>query len=334
MVVRKVVFHAVCSARSHAAMNSHSSSVICTIVIPVFNRGDLLRAVLKGLTKQSLPASAFEVLVCDDGSTELLAPVVADFSDALPHLQHLRQPNKGPAAARNLGIVHANTDVILFLDSDVVPGHDVVRGLTDALLHHAEWQGAEARLVPTGGQDSFGWDAPRSDDGGHYHTAGIAYRTTTLRQVGGLDESFTKAACEDVELAVRILPLGPIGFVRDAVVYHPRRRRTVASSWRARCNWRFVTILACRHGFLAWPTKKTAWPRVRTAWCAAATLPAGKAIEALKRMPASPADGARGIVLAIVDWFAGMTMLPTILFAPVPARRSRLLHAHETAAAP
>ena len=324
MVVHKVVFHAVSAARSHAPMNSHSSAALSTIVIPVFNRGDLLRGVLEGLTKQSLPTSSFEVLVCDDGSTESLAPVVADYSDALPHLQHLRQPNKGPAAARNLGIVHAQTDVILFLDSDVVPGHDVVRGLTAALLHHSEWQGAEARLEPTGGEDSFGWDAPRSDTGGHYHTAGIAYRKTVLEEIGGLDENFSRAACEDVELAYRVLQHGPIGFVPDAVVYHPRRRRTAASCWKARKNWRYVQLLACRHGFLGWPGNKTTSPRLRTAVCAAITLPAGRVIEALRRVPVAPADAFRGLALAAIDWLGGLVMVPTILLAPVPPHRSQV----------
>jgi len=297
----------------------------CSVVIPVFNRGDLLRGVLDGLTKQSVPSSAFEVLVCDDGSTEPLSPIVDRYRESLPNIRHLRQRNSGPAAARNLGIVNALSDIVLFLDSDVVPDAGVVRGLSHALEAHPEWQGAEAKLEPTGGDDSFGWDAPRSDDGGHYHTAGIAYRKKTLEAIGGLDETFSRAACEDVELAVNMLRYGPIGFVPEAVVYHPRRKRTAASCWKARHNWRFVQILACRYGFLAWPGNKTSWPRLRTAICAIGTLPAGKAIDALKRLPKSPPDAARGLGLALVDWLAGAVMVPIILLAPVPPRRSRLL---------
>lgn len=311
-----------------------SSPVVCSVVIPVYNRGDLLRAVLAGLASQTLGGDRFEVLVCDDGSTEDLSRVIQQFRGTLPRLEHLRQPNRGPAAARNLGIAHATSDVVLFLDSDVQPGERVVEGLTRALADHPEWQGAEAKLQPTGGEDSFGWDAPRSDHGGHYHTAGIAYRKAVLEAIGGFDENFSRAACEDVELSVQILAHGPIGFVPEAVVWHPRRRRTAASSWRARRNWRFVQMLACRYGFLAWPGNKTSYPRLRTAVCAVGTLPAGKAIQALKRLPSSPRDACRGLALALVEWCGGVSMLPVILFAPLPPRRSRFTDAGSGAGRP
>ena len=302
-----------------------ASRLACSVVIPVYNRTDLLRAVLDGLAKQTISPSQFEVLVCDDGSTEDLTPVVTGFQGALPRLRHLRQANRGPAAARNLGIANAGSDVVLFLDSDVQPGDRVVEGLTRALADHPDWQGAEARLQPTGGEDSFGWDAPRSDHGGHYHTAGIAYRKALLERIGGLDENFSRAACEDVELAVQVLRHGPIGFVPEAVVLHPRRRRTFASSWRARRNWRYVQLLARRYGFLAWPGNPTSFPRLRTATCAVCTLPAGKALEAIRRFPTAPGDACRGLALTFVEWCGGVSMLPVILFAPLPPRRSRFL---------
>lgn len=299
------------------------SDVRCSVVIPVYNRGDLLRAVLEGLAAQTMDKAAFEVLVCDDGSTEPLDPVVDRFRAALPRIRHLRQPNQGPAAARNLGIEHAVAPIVLFLDSDVLPEPDVVRSLTEALERHADWQGAEAQLVPVGGKTTILWEAPRSESGGHYHTAGIAYRKSVLESVGGLDEGFSRAACEDVELAVQVLPHGPIGFVPEAVVRHPRRRRTVASTWKARRNWRFVQIMACRHGFVAWPRHTTHWPRLETALCAAVKLPIGRGLAALRSISRSPADGLTGLGLAVVDFFAGLSMLPTILFGDAPERRSR-----------
>jgi glycosyltransferase involved in cell wall biosynthesis len=306
-----------------------ASPVRCSVVIPVYNRSDLLRAVLQGLVAQTINRTAFEVLVCNDGSSEPLDAVVEGFRAALPGLQHLHQRNQGPAAARNLGIEHATAPIVLFLDSDVLPEPNVVRALTEALEKHSDWQGAEARLVPIGGSGTVVWEAPGSDSGGHYHTAGIAYRKSVLEAVGGLDEGFSMAACEDVELAFHVLRHGPIGFVPGAVVLHPRRRRTVASTWKARRNWRFVQIMACRHGFVAWPQHRTRWPRLETALCAAVKVPIGRTMSALKSIGKSPADGLAGLGLAVVGTVAGWSMVPTILFAPAPARRSRFLHAPE-----
>lgn len=299
--------------------------LIASVVIPVFNRGDLLRAALAGLTRQTCPTHAFEVLVCDDGSTESLETVIAEFREALPRLRHLRQPNQGPATARNLGIVNANADVIVFLDSDVLPEPDLVAALTRALGDHPGWQGAEARLEPIGGHESILWDAPRSRTGGHYHTAAIAYRRSVLQSVGGLDEGFSSAACEDVELAMQVLEHGVIGFVPEAVVYHPRRRRTARACWRTRRHWRYVKILACRHGFLGFPANRTRWPRLRTALAAAVTLPIGRARRALAALPTAPGEALQGLGLVLIDWVGGLTMVPAILLGPVPPRRGRAI---------
>ncbi len=154
-------------------MDEAPGSFSCSVIIPVFNRSDLLRQVLESLTKQDLPLSAFEVLVCDDGSTEPLRPVIEEFASRLPCIRHLRQSNQGPAAARNLGIVNASADVVVFIDSDVIVDGSALSKLIGALEINSRWVGAEARLQPIGGTNALGWDAPRSDNGGHFHTAGI-----------------------------------------------------------------------------------------------------------------------------------------------------------------
>ena len=87
-------------------------------------------------------------------------------------------------------------------------------------------------MEPIGGSAGPLWDAPVCENGGVFLTAAIAYRRDLLLKVGGLDESFLRAACEDVDLAARLLPYGQIGFVPAAKVQHPRRRKTFAMYWK------------------------------------------------------------------------------------------------------
>lgn len=87
-----------------------------SVVIPTYNRADLLSECLKSLCDQSF--KAFEVLVCDDGSTDNTVEVLKSFQGLL-EVRHVVQENSGgPAAPRNLGIAHAKHDWICFLDSD------------------------------------------------------------------------------------------------------------------------------------------------------------------------------------------------------------------------
>src|ERR1700751_565412 len=82
-----------------------------SIIIPTFNRAGLLQQALESVAQQTF--RDFETLVVDDGSTDVTPQVAASFGARL-----LRQENRGPGAARNLGIQHARGNYIAFLDSD------------------------------------------------------------------------------------------------------------------------------------------------------------------------------------------------------------------------
>jgi GT2 family glycosyltransferase len=298
-------------------------SPLATIVVPVRNRSDLLRECLDGLMKQDLVGELFDVLVCDDGSTEDISAVIADFQSGPVGVRLLSQPPLGPAAARNLGIRNSHSPTLVFIDSDVRPHPEAVRRLVEALERNPRWCGAEATVEPTEGEDSPLWDAPTAR-GGRYLTAGIAYRRSALEQAGGFDEAFRLPACEDVELAVRVLQAGEIGYVPEAMILHPRRRITLNARWRWRLFWRYTVWLAARYGFLAWPGKRTRFPRLRTALAAVATLPLGRAIAAVGRLPSSPSVGLRALAHAGFDIVCGMAALPDIVLCRVPERRDYL----------
>ena len=305
--------------------NVVTTSPRLSVVVPVRNRADLLTQTLDALATQDLPAECFEVVVCDDGSTDDLTAVVNRFRSGPMVVRWERQSPTGPAAARNLGVRRSKAPIIVFMDSDVVPRPSLLRLLLSALDEHPEWCGAEAALHPTGDGHGILWDAPISLDGGHYHTAAIAYRRNVLAAVGGLDEEFQLPACEDVELAVRILEQGPIGFVREAIVEHPQRRISLQTHWRWRRHWRYETILAVRYGILGFPgVPASALPRLRVAMAAVVSLPAGRFLAACRATFAGSPDGVAGMLYAMFDVFCGIWALPTILFAPVPARRDYL----------
>ncbi|MGD1277758.1 MAG: glycosyltransferase [Tepidisphaeraceae bacterium] len=84
-------------------------------IIPTYNRRELLRRALKSVLAQD-PVEP-QVIVVDDGSTDGTMDMLAELAD---RVQTLRQPNRGPGAARNLGLTHATGDYVAFLDSDDV----------------------------------------------------------------------------------------------------------------------------------------------------------------------------------------------------------------------
>jgi len=295
-----------------------------SVVVPTRNRGDLLRACLLSLTAQNIDPHTYEILVCDDGSTEDISPVVDEFQPGPPKVKLLRQPARGPAAARNLGFRSSNAAVSICLDSDVVCAPDFLFLISEALHKHPEWVAAEATVLPMGERSPL-FDAPENH-GSAYVSAAAGYRADALRLVGGFDEAFTHAACEDAEIAARLLKLGTFGYVPEAVVCHPARRVTFATHWRWRKFWRYVMILAKRYSFLAFPDRSIGPlpPRLRVSVAAIITLPTGRLLESLAWLKRHPAIGARAFIYGLFDILCGLCALPEILFSPVPERKNYL----------
>jgi glycosyltransferase involved in cell wall biosynthesis len=87
-----------------------------SIIIPTYNRSSSLKRCLTSLVNQKF--SDFEVIVCDDGSTDDTQNVITDFKDVL-NIKYLFDVNwGGPARPRNRGLAEAIGKWICFLDSD------------------------------------------------------------------------------------------------------------------------------------------------------------------------------------------------------------------------
>jgi glycosyltransferase involved in cell wall biosynthesis len=96
-----------------------------SVIVPTYNRASLLKRLLESLREQTYPADKFEVLVVDDGSTDETPQVVEEFARSAPFaVRYFRQPRKGPAAARNLGIQQSRGEIVAFVDSDVTVAKD------------------------------------------------------------------------------------------------------------------------------------------------------------------------------------------------------------------
>lgn len=92
----------------------NAAAVRFGVVIPTYNRADLIAATLQSVLAQEQPAA--RIIVVDDGSTD---DTVARARAFAPAVTVLEQTNAGPGAARNRGIDAADDcDYIAFLDSD------------------------------------------------------------------------------------------------------------------------------------------------------------------------------------------------------------------------
>jgi cellulose synthase/poly-beta-1,6-N-acetylglucosamine synthase-like glycosyltransferase len=122
-----------------------------TVVIPAYNAERTLGKVLDALSAQTHTVD--EVIVVDDGSTDGTAELAARHGAVVVHTD-----GSGFAgAARNRGWDEATGDVVVFLDSDAIPGDGWGAGLRRAL---AEFPGAIVGCARTfHGRTAWGWVA-------------------------------------------------------------------------------------------------------------------------------------------------------------------------------
>jgi len=203
-----------------------------TVVVPTYNRSEMLARAVRGLLDQSASPDSYEVVVVDDGATDDTPQVVEQVGAPEARLRYFRQENRGPAAARNLGVGEAKGDIVLFTGDDCLPDRDLVQEHLKAheeagdvgVLGHVTWH-PEVQLTPfmafleSGPQFGFGRiEDPENVSIWHFYTANCSIRRHWVEEVGGFDEDFKHAAFEDAELAYRMQQRGL------RIVYRPSGR--------------------------------------------------------------------------------------------------------------
>ncbi len=86
-----------------------------TIIIPVYNVGELLRKSVESVLNQI--QNDCEIIIVDDGSTDNSGRICDEYS-SLTNVRVIHKTNGGLSSARNAGIDAANGNYLLFLDSD------------------------------------------------------------------------------------------------------------------------------------------------------------------------------------------------------------------------
>ena len=202
-----------------------------SVVVPSFARAPSLVRCLEALTLQTLPRDAFEVIVCDDGSSRPLEPAIAGLADRIA-LTVVRQRRSGPAAARNEGARRAKGRLLAFTDDDCVPAPDwlarivarsdaspghLIGGAIENILPRDPYAMA-TQLIMSSVYDYF---SRHPTDHRFFSTTNLAVPTEQFWQIEGFSTSFARAAGEDYDFCARWHEAGlPSVYAPDAVVGH------------------------------------------------------------------------------------------------------------------
>lgn len=230
------------------------------MVIPTYNRSEILRLTLEALTRQDLDKDEFEVLVVDDGSSDDTAGVVHKYMDRM-NLRYFFQEDEGyrAAGARNVGISNAKADITVFTDDGVMPhsgwlrahlasheatdgpaavigyvfGYSLNNETADGVIANTDLNDVDGTIEAWRKSGQFAdiredFFEREGDDCSAapapwlmYWTFNASVRTEQLRRVGAFDDAFRAWGGEDVDLGYRLHRDGAKMFLnRDAMALH------------------------------------------------------------------------------------------------------------------
>jgi glycosyltransferase involved in cell wall biosynthesis len=189
-----------------------------SVVVPTFNRADLLFGTLESVFGQKF--RDFEVIVVDDGSTD----GTMDYLHSLgKDVRVFQQSNRGAGAARNHGARHAQGRYLAFLDSDdlwfpwtLQVYHDVIRryqkpsfivGKPQVFFDQIE---LDKVLFSTPKDDWFADYLASGDQWRWWGASSFIVRRDAFEAVGGFTEEWVNDEDTDLTLRMGVAP----GFVQ------------------------------------------------------------------------------------------------------------------------
>jgi glycosyltransferase involved in cell wall biosynthesis len=108
-------------------MNDKVQEIFVSVIIPTYNRVDVLELCLNSILEQTLSSQNYEVIIVDDCSKDSTEEVCNRYSLEYNNVVYIRnQFNQGLATTRNNGIEISKGDMLIFLDNDLIVNNDYI----------------------------------------------------------------------------------------------------------------------------------------------------------------------------------------------------------------
>lgn len=209
-----------------------------SVIVCTRNRATRLATALNHWASLA-PKSSWEIILVDNGSTDLTPQVIAAAQQRISVSRAVLEPRIGLGAARDRGWREARGAIVAFTDDDCYPSPGYVDNLVDAFRRSPDvgymggrillWDEDDARLTIDYREQAEEIAPYHFIPAGMLQGANLAFRREILEKIGGVDRELgtgTPFPCEDVDLIAAAAWLGIKGkFDPSPLVYHHHGRK-------------------------------------------------------------------------------------------------------------
>ena len=228
---------------------------LITLIIPTFNRNDLLVNCLSSLLSKI--DSSIEIIIVNDSKQNTIELPKHLFTK---QVKIYSNPKQGVASARNYGASKASGDLLIFIDDDMLVNPEAISSCVYFLckneksVYNANWEySSESNeilnktsfgrfLISIHFNSLKGWNNNPKDwsINRYYKCDGITsqflgIKKITFKEVGGYNENFPFAGFEDYEFWIRLKKYGINAFIDTQVlITHNELDKLSPKQWFAR----------------------------------------------------------------------------------------------------
>ena len=226
-------------------------------IIAVYNRAATIGRAIQSVMAQQF--DGFEVIVVDDGSTDSTPAALEEWG---AQIRVIRQPNRGPAAARNSGDRNARGEYLAFLDSDDEWMPAKLGRMVTALDRAPNAVLAFSRFtsVDESGRDAPGAFLPGDNDHAPSMeemlnrfcwpilTSAVVMRRETFARCGGFNEEFRFPGYEDLHLWLLAREQGEFLYIPEALTLYRSEPELERVEKYVKCFATFRRLVRARYG--------------------------------------------------------------------------------------
>lgn len=203
-----------------------------SIIVPVYNAEDNLVSNIESVINSNFMGNKYELIYVNNSSTDTTLDILNRYRDKITILS---EEKKGPAAARNRGLLNAKYEYIAFTDSDCEVDQNWIKNIVEPLKNNSVGivGGKILSKRPCNKIEEYGEMIHDQQSAINKYvppyaiTMNWASRISVLKELGFFNEELVRG--EDSDMSRRIYQAGyKLAYNPDAVVYHQNRKTLAA----------------------------------------------------------------------------------------------------------
>jgi glucosyl-dolichyl phosphate glucuronosyltransferase len=129
-----------------------------SVIVPTYNRADMLIVTIESLLNQSYDKRRYEIIIVDNNSSDHTRQVVEELkSKSVVPIRYFFEPRQGVHYARNCVVNYTQSEILYYTDDDMIADVDLLKEIVKPFSYDVKVAAVTGRVLPKWGQEPPQW---------------------------------------------------------------------------------------------------------------------------------------------------------------------------------